>query len=1695
MPKIRLTKNTDLESLLKSDSEDENYSESAPIERSPRKNRLPAGGKPKKATKGRSRRDRYDYEDEDDIISDISSVEDSDMGSEEEDQTQLNQNGRPVRRAVATKPTTYAESDEEEIENSEDEDEAPRNSVKRRIGKGALPKSRIVTLKYSSQVLTQKEDSRMAKKASPPVPPRRSTRATSSGPQSNTRATIGGKGAMKSAGKAPGKTRRGASVEPLGLGMGTRRSSRLTGVEDEPMASLSNSGKHVVITGLKAPNASDIKEENESVVGSPKDESVIAESPMEEQPTILTPKDVEDAPASIDLEVRDGQGDIDAPHEADDEIEEIQAPPPAAQTMSRDDTGHEADEDDEDVMPTRRTRAKAAAIRRSVTSSPKSTRDPMSTEKPKDIDTSAARRLRHKSMRRANSHSDEDEYREDDENGSSDDSMSSGHQNSPIKQKEPKFIVPDEESDYGSGSRNTRNRGKRPLSGTSKRRHSTDDEAETQAELAEELQDLRPSPKRPRRTARVNRSNNEGSNAETRLRRRTAAVDYRVYRPEMAAVLDDGNGGTSTPSKRKTGGVLQPSKSLFDTHGPFGGGDVIPLFGRPGITEIAMDSDSSDDDAIRRTGRTGGLGGITGMTPVAGHPPGMLPPVGQTHNADPMQAGVPTNLGKITKKNTMADADPLGVASDITFDSVGGLDDRIQQLKEMVMLPLMYPEMFKVKGVTPPRGVLFHGPPGTGKTLMARAVASSFTGADGKKVTFFMRKGADCLSKWVGEAERQLRLLFDEARNSQPSIIFFDEIDGLAPVRSSKQEQIHASIVSTLLALMDGMDGRGQVVVIGATNRPDAVDPALRRPGRFDREFYFPLPATEARRKIIDIHTKGWEPPLDDKFKDKLAMQTKGYGGADLRALCTEAALNAMQRTYPQIYKSDAKLKVDPTTVNVTAKDFMVSIKKMIPSSERSSSSGASPLPDHIRPLLSEQFEYIKNCITTILPEVKRLSPLEEAEYEEDGDPEEGFEREMMMENFESARVFRPRLLIYGTQGLGQQYITAAVLHYLEKVHVQSFDLATLMSDATRTPETAVVQLFTEVKRHKPSVIVIPNIDVWYQTLPLTAIATFTGLLQTVTSNERIMLFGISERPIDKLDPRLTRELFGFSKRDRQELQRPTETARYDYFGQGIMSYVQKSPRDFPQDPTQRKKRKLPILEPASPPPKRVQTEEERRQQALRDRQIKNQIKLRLNNLMESLKQKYRRFKKPAVDHEIIFRQTAPPPPIDPDLVTSNVPPPSEPQRWRPYTDNDGVFHVEDTVLSKTYYNMDIDTIEERFSNGFYSTPRQFLVDLERIRHDARVIGEKENKRKANEMLTISEVYIAEIEMDTGFLAQCEDLATREAKKKAERLAEAEHKKNEREKAAAAASSPSPHANISGQSNGHMQLAPITIPETPQQPRSVQSNGIGSGGASGAVKLFAEPAVDTPRLPSDLIHPQSQADLIHPQSQAPSYPSSHYQTPQHMPSQMTQLEPGVGGTLIGHSRVTPMNLSVIVNNASTTDSTSKRTSDGTGNSHPFSHHSYSQRNLDYPDFGLFGQQIKGDSQLPATQVFPSSQSQSYPPSAPASQQLMTQHHLESSPASHPNPAHVFQLLPPPPPELILSHELMADAHDRLTKGTTGFSVEQLEQVNAALMDLVWKTKGNYNRDEVARQVLDVFDETVNDVREMQALLEASQSFD
>ncbi|VDP98607.1 unnamed protein product [Trichobilharzia regenti] len=217
---------------------------------------------------------------------------------------------------------------------------------------------------------------------------------------------------------------------------------------------------------------------------------------------------------------------------------------------------------------------------------------------------------------------------------------------------------------------------------------------------------------------------------------------------------------------------------------------------------------------------------------------------------------------RLMGESCLGDIQPMSIDSSVGFQQIGGHEQHILALRESIILPLMYPEVFSKFNVDPPRGVLFSGPPGTGKTLLARALANECS-RKRRAIAFFMRKGADCLSKWVGESERQLRLLFDQAYRMRPSVIFFDEIDGLAPVRSSKQDQIHSSIVSTLLSLMDGLDNRAEVVVIGATNRPDAIDPALRRPGRFDREFIFTLPSEAVRRQILGVITSKWDSKPD----------------------------------------------------------------------------------------------------------------------------------------------------------------------------------------------------------------------------------------------------------------------------------------------------------------------------------------------------------------------------------------------------------------------------------------------------------------------------------------------------------------------------------------------------------------------------------------------------------------------------------------------------------------------------------------------------------------------------------------------------------------------------------------------------------------------------------------------------------------
>jgi len=305
------------------------------------------------------------------------------------------------------------------------------------------------------------------------------------------------------------------------------------------------------------------------------------------------------------------------------------------------------------------------------------------------------------------------------------------------------------------------------------------------------------------------------------------------------------------------------------------------------------------------------------------------------------------------------------------WESVAGLQGVIQCMKEVVILPLLYPDFFSNLSLTPPRGVLLHGYPGTGKTLVVRALIGACSRGD-KRIAYFARKGADCLGKYVGDAERQLRLLFQVAEKSQPSIIFFDEIDGIAPVRSRHQDQTHSSVVSTLLSLMDGLKSRGSVIVIGATNRPEAIDPALRRPGRFDREIYFPLPSETDRSAILSLHTRSWPNPLSGTLLSWIANRTVGYAGADLQALCTQAAMNALKRnfTLKELLSSAEKGSVHgrlpslPSLV-VEERDWLAALALAPPPCSRREAGMAandvvsSPLPYHLIPCLLQPLSFL----------------------------------------------------------------------------------------------------------------------------------------------------------------------------------------------------------------------------------------------------------------------------------------------------------------------------------------------------------------------------------------------------------------------------------------------------------------------------------------------------------------------------------------------------------------------------------------------------------------------------------------------------------------------------------------------------------------------------------------------------------------
>ncbi len=382
--------------------------------------------------------------------------------------------------------------------------------------------------------------------------------------------------------------------------------------------------------------------------------------------------------------------------------------------------------------------------------------------------------------------------------------------------------------------------------------------------------------------------------------------------------------------------------------------------------------------------------------------------------------------------------------TDVTYDDIGGLGNTIDQVREMIELPLKHPVLFQRLGIDPPKGVLLHGPPGTGKTLLARAVASE------SEARFFHIAGPEIMGRYYGESEERLREIFDEAQQNAPAIIFIDEIDSIAPKREDASGETERRVVAQLLTLLDGLEPRQNVVVIGATNRIDAIDEALRRPGRFDREIVIGVPDQDGRRQILSIHTRGM-PLTEDVNLDELARMTYGFVGADMAALTREAAIESLRRNLPNIDLQKPEIPEEMLdNLVVTSEDFVNAIKRVQPSALRE--------------------------IMIQVPDVhwNDIGGLEEAKQE----LREGVEMPLKDPDAFRRVGIRPAkgFLLYGPPGTGKTLLAKAVAREAEAnfVATKSSDL---LSKWYGESEKQVARLFQRARQVAPTVIFIDEID------------------------------------------------------------------------------------------------------------------------------------------------------------------------------------------------------------------------------------------------------------------------------------------------------------------------------------------------------------------------------------------------------------------------------------------------------------------------------------------------------------------------------------------------------------------------------------------------------------------------------------------
>jgi len=434
----------------------------------------------------------------------------------------------------------------------------------------------------------------------------------------------------------------------------------------------------------------------------------------------------------------------------------------------------------------------------------------------------------------------------------------------------------------------------------------------------------------------------------------------------------------------------------------------------------------------------------------------------------------------------------------VTYEDVGGLHEEIQKVREMIELPLKHPELFKRLGIEPPKGVLLHGPPGCGKTLIAKAVANE------SEAHFISINGPEIMSKFYGESEKKLREVFKEAEDNAPSIIFLDELDSIAPKREEVTGEVERRVVAQLLALMDGLKGRGKVIVIGATNRVNALDPALRRPGRFDREIEISVPDKQGRIEVLQIHIRGM-PTADNVDILQLAQTSHGFVGADLEALCREAAMKALRRFLPKI---DLEEETIPTTILesmiVTQEDFINALKEIQPSA--------------IREVLIE------------IPSVhwEEIGGLEEVKQQ----LREAVEWPLKQpEAFTRMGVAPPKgVLIYGPPGCGKTLLAKAVATESEANFI-SVKGPEILSKWVGESEKAVREVFRKGRLASPSIIFFDEFDaiaprrgsgVGDSQVTERVISSLLTEIDGLESLHDVVVMAATNRP-DMLDPALLR--------------------------------------------------------------------------------------------------------------------------------------------------------------------------------------------------------------------------------------------------------------------------------------------------------------------------------------------------------------------------------------------------------------------------------------------------------------------------------------------------------------------------------------------------------------------------------------------